>query len=463
MPRPWLAAWILAAAWPALGGCDTARPSRPAAAEAPFDHVIVIFLENRSFDHLWGSYPGANGLGRPGARVLQTNLDGRPYEALPPVLKGWGRPEIDPRFPSALPNAPFALDPFVPLGDHTPDPVHRYYHHLLQINGGKMDRFVAWSSAGTGGLTMGHWESSALPLYRYARRYVLADNYFTAALGGSWLNHMWLVCACTAVFPGAPESIRARPEVDAAGRIVGLARDGGVTPDGFAVNDLQPFARPHKAGTPDAERVPPQTFPTIGDRLSAAGIDWAWYAGGWNNAVAGRPDPLFEFHHHPFVYFAAYAEATAARAAHLKDEADFLRSLGDDTLPAVSYIKPIGEMDSHAGYSTELAGEAHAVELIRAVESSPYWKRTAIIVTYDDYGGWYDHVPPRLADRWGPGGRVPALIVSPWARRGAIDSTLYDHTSILKLIEWRWNLAPLAARDAAASDMTAAFDFTQTP
>ena len=449
-----------------LGSCRAAE--RPVTASAtmpagsvPIDHVIVIFLENRSFDHLYGDFPGANGLARPQSRVPQTDLEGRIYQTLPPIPAERGKSQEHPRLPANLPNAPFLIDPFVPSNENTPSAAHRFYQHILQINDGRMDRYVAWS--GTGGLPMGRYETAKLPLYPYARRYVLADNYFTAAFGGSWLNHMWLVCACTAVFPDAPARMRAEPRFDAAGRLVGLARDGTVTPDGFAVNDLEPFARPYAPGTPDAVRVPPQTFPTIGERLSAAAISWAWYAGGWNNAVAGRPDPLFEYHHQPFVFFAVYAEGTRARAQHLKDETEFMKSLGDSTLPAVSYIKPLGEVDAHPGYSTVWAGETHAVEIVQAVERSPYWKRSVIIVTYDDFGGWYDHEPPLVADRWGPGGRVPALIISPWAKRGIVDSTRYDHTSILKLIEWRWGLAPLASRDAAANNMLNAFDFTQTP
>jgi len=441
----------------ALAGClSTGRSDAP-----PIDHVVVIFLENRSFDHLFGRFPGANGLERPGARVAQTDRDGRPYAMLPPVLQGYPPErarEADTRFPAGLPNAPFAIDPHVPADQKTPNPVHRYYQHILQMNGGRMDRFVAWSNVGA--LPMGYYDTASLPLYPLAREYTLADNYFTAAFGGSWLNHVWLICACAPFFPKAPTALRAEPRLDTAGRIVGLARDGDVTPDGFAVNDLQPWAPPFQAGTPDTHRVPPQTAPTIGERLSAAGVSWAWYAGGWDNAVAGRPDPLFVFHHQPFVYFAAYGEGTPARTTHLRDEKTFVDDVRSGRLPAVSFVKPIGEVDEHPGYSTVVAAERHALALIEAVRQSPLWARTAIVVTYDDFGGWFDHVPPPPGDRWGPGGRVPMLVVSPWARRGFVDSTAYDHTSILKFIEWRWRLAPLAARDAAANNLLAAFDFT---
>jgi acid phosphatase len=128
-------------------------------------------------------------------------------------------------------------------------------------------------------------------------------------------------------------------------------------------------------------------------------------------------------------------------------------------LPAVSFIKPLGIYDEHAGYSTVEAAESHAVELIEAVKASPFWERSAIVVTYDDFGGWYDHVAPPPIDRWGPGGRVPAIIVSPWARKSHVDSTPYDHTSILKFIEWRWGLAPVSTRDALAWNLLTAFDF----
>jgi phospholipase C len=338
--------------------------------------------------------------------------------------------------------------------------VHRFYQHILQINGGAMDRYVAWG--GTGALPMGHYETAKLPLSGLAREFTLADNFFTAAFGGSWLNHMWLICACPPVFVNAPVELRAAPRFDADGRLVGLPKDGDVTPDGFAVNDLQPRARPYQAGTPDGRRVPPQPAPTIGERLDAASVSWAWYAGGWDDAVAGRPDPLFVFHHQPFVYFAAYGEGTPGRARHLRDEKDFIEDLRAGRLPAVAFVKPIGEVDEHPGYSTVAAGERHAVELVEAVRRSSVWRRSVVIVTYDDFGGWYDHVPPPAGDRWGPGGRVPMLIISPWAKRGHIDHTFYDHTSILRFIAWRWRLPTLSTRDADANNLLPAFDFTRS-
>jgi acid phosphatase len=272
------------------------------------------------------------------------------------------------------------------------------------------------------------------------------------------LNHIWLIAAMTPFWPGAPADQIAQPIVDGGGALIGLQRDGNVTPDGYCVNDVQPFYAPFQAGTSVDERMPPQLAPTIGDRLSDAGVSWAWYAGGWDDAVAGKPAPTFQFHHQPFSYFSRYGEGMPGRQ-HLQDETRFLSSITDEALPAVSFIKPLGLFDEHAGYSAVESAESHAVELIEAVKASPYWERSAIVVTYDDFGGWYDHVAPPPIDRWGPGGRVPAIIVSPWARKGYVDSTPYDHTSILKFIEWRWSLAPLATRDASAWSLLPAFDF----
>jgi phospholipase C len=208
-------------------------------------------------------------------------------------------------------------------------------------------------------------------------------------------------------------------------------------------------------------------MPTIGDLLSDKGVDWAWYAGGWNDALAGTnlneagtdPSTLFQYHHQPFVYFAKYADGTAGRAAHLKDETDFVAAAKAGNLPAVAFVKPDGVDNEHPNYTDVLTGEAHAIELIDAVRSGPSWADTAIIVTYDENGGFWDHVAPPSGDRWGPGTRIPTLVISPFAKKGFVDHTTYDTASITKLIETRWQLAPLGTRDAAAADLTNAFSF----
>lgn len=429
----------------------------PANAASPFDkinHVIVIFQENWSFDGLYGSFPGANGLANAGAAANQVDKSGTPYKTLPqPIDTTKKPPAADPRFPADLPVGPFDASKYVPPDQKTGDLVHRYYQEIYQIDGGKMDKFVAWSDAA--GLVMSYYDATNLPEGKLAQQYTIADNFFHAAFGGSFLNHFWLICACTPVWPNAPASLVA--QLDPNGLMV---KDGQVTPDGYVINTSFTINSPHPANITDTTKlVPEQTLPTIGDRLSEKNVDWAWYSGGWNDAIAGKPDPLFQFHHQPFAFFQNYADGTPGRAAHLKDETDFLSALKGNALPAVSFVKPLGPDNEHPGYATLLQGQQHVADLVSAVQNSPYWADSAIIITYDEHGGRWDHVAPPQGDRWGPGSRVPAIVISPFAKKGFVDHTQYDTTSILKTIEERWALQPLGTRDAAVHDLSNAFEF----
>jgi phospholipase C len=434
----------------ALAACATAP-----RAEAPLDridHVVVIYQENWSFDGLLGRFPGANGLANASpASIAQTDKEGRPYATLPPSIDTRGQPSvIDTRIPAALPVAPFDLAPYVPTTSRAGNPVHRFYQQQHQINGGRMDRFVAWTNVG--GLVMSYYDATSMPLGQLAREFVLADNFFHAAFGGSFLNHMWLICACTPHWAQAPEDMRAT--LDARGFLV---KDGDVTPDGYVVNTAFTVNTPHPSRIHPSHLVPNLTLPTIGDRLDAKGVSWAWYSGGWADAVAGKPHQRFAYHHQPFAYFAKWADGTAAKPRHLKDEEDFLRDAASGKLPAVSFVKPLGTMNEHPGSSELINGQEHMAKLVAAVRASPLWPRTLIVVTYDENGGRWDHVAPPVVDRWGPGTRVPAVFISPLVKRGHVDHTRYDTTAILKLIETRWGLPPLGARDAAQVPLTGAF------
>jgi phospholipase C len=408
-------------------------------------NIIVIYQENHSFDNLYGLFPGANGLANAGAAVNQVTKTGVPYVTLP---------QVDPHIPLGLPVAPFNLAAYVPTNQKTIDLVHRYYQNQYQIDGGKNDKYVAWSDAA--GLVMGYYDARTLPEGALASQYTLCDNFFQGAFGGSFLNHMWLVAAATPPWPNAPASKIAK--LDASGILV---TDGAVTPDGYAVNTSFSVNQPHPASITDpTQLVPNLTMPTIGDRLSERKVSWTWYAGGYADALAGHPDPLYQFHHNPLIYFASFADGTQAKADHIKDEQVFLSDLNGGTLPSVCFIKPIGEDNEHPGYADIATGQQHVADLVAAVQKSKYWKHTAIIITYDEFGGFWDHVAPPAGDRWGPGTRIPAIVVSPWAKKGYVDHVQHDTTSILKFIESRHHLAPLSARDANASNLTSAFDFS---
>lgn len=441
------------------------------------NHVIILYLENHTVDNLYGLLPGVDGINSPDGAITQIDQNNQPYPTLPPVLvslryAGFGKPIDtlpglpDPRFPKAMPNKPFLIDDIVPNNVLLGTPLHRFYHYQLQMNKGAMNKFVAWTDVGA--QVMGYYDTTRLPLYPYARNYTFADNFFTAAFGGSWLNHMWLVCACTPRWENAPAEFIANPQFDAQGNLINdtTGELGLVTPDGYAINTgVDSFYPPHTS-LPDNQRLPPVDLPTIGDRLSAAGISWYEYLGGWQDYIDGRAQQPIPFVAEPplssFNYFKPYGPGMPGRE-RLRDSDFFVPDLINGNLPAVSIIKPSPAFDEHPGYSIVEQAEQNAVLWIQAVQLSKDWQDTAIFVTYDDYGGWYDHVPPPKIDRWGPGGRVPLLVISPWAKKGFIDRTLYDTTSLLKFIETRWNLPPLATRDAAANDLANAFDFTQTP
>jgi phospholipase C len=240
-----------------------------------------------------------------------------------------------------------------------------------------------------------------------------------------------------------------------------MVKDGAITPEGYAVNTMQPAYMPHSAKFTDPSLLlPPQDMPTIGDRLSDKGVSWAWYSGGWDDAIAGKPDPIFQFHHQPFAYFKQFGDGTEAKAQHLKDEKDLTAALDNGTLPAVVFYKPIGALNEHPGYANLVDGDRHLEQLVEKIRGQPsLWNQTAIIVTYDENGGLWDHVAPPEIDQWGPGTRIPAVIISPFAKRGFVDHTVYDTTSIMKLIETRFELRPVAERDAKANDLTNAFQF----
>ena len=343
---------------------------------------------------------------------------------------------------------------------------------------------------------MGYYDGSSLPLWTLAKQYTLADNFFMGAFGGSFLNHFWLICACTPTFPNAPASLVS--VLDANGRLAlkpdspasamngapQFVADRALTPDFFAVNTMQPAYQPSgiapAAGgdpalaDPAKHPLPPQTAKTIGDTLDAKGVDWAWYAGSWKAALADgmRPpvakreiiynqavgSPNFVPHHQPFNYFSRYAPGTAERARRLRDYTDLVADIDAGKLPAVVFYKPQGIYNEHPGYTDVRRGDEHIAGVVAKLQASPLWRSTLVIITYDENGGFWDHVAPPAGDRWGPGTRVPTILIGPMVKKGFVDRTAYDTTSILKFLTRRFDLEPLPGVRASMGDLTPAID-----
>lgn len=530
-----------------------------------FKHIVVIYEENHSFDNLYGQWGTVNGQKVNGlssakaANTIQVNETGTPFTCLQqndvnltsssPLANSCTDATTGTTFTSVFPNSPFKITDYIgakattcpapgtsaahglttgaglPNGC-TEDLVHRFYQEQYQIDHGKMDRYVTGSDAI--GLTMGNYDTTQLPIYQYlhstgAPRYVLADNFFQAAFGGSFLNHQWLIAAQTPKWEGGAVSDASANDLHS---IVGpdgfpktyplhtapaYAKDGALTewctvpdvavaagvpatlPSGtacgdYAINTIQPTYQPFAPGTPVAKQLPPLHSSNIGDELSAKNVDWAWYSGGWDNAdghtdgagwtngttqgVCGDtqtvtkavwpncPNANFQFHHQAFNYYANYAPGTTARTAHLQDEVNFIASAKAGTLKSVSFVKPIGNENEHPGYTGENSGSQHLVDLIKAIKNGPNGKDTLIVVTYDEFGGQWDHVSPPtskgVSDIWGPGTRIPALIISPEFTTSGVDHTQYDTTSILAMIEARFQLPALSSRDASIKSLSSA-------
>src|SRR5437764_10216427 len=284
----WLPYLLLAAAI-AISGATPAGVGRAATGSQEggaldqINHIVVIYQENHSFDNYLGTFPGADGIANAGAAAVQVDRSGQAYAGLPVPLANpvdnVRRPH--PAFPDALPNRPFLMNEYVTPEDETANLIHAYYRQQYQIADGQMNRFVAWSDAG--GLPMGYWDLAGLPLYELGREFTVADHFFQAALGGSFLNHQWLVCACKPTFPDAPAAMVSAPFADDPEHMDDrqLSSDGHVVNHDSA-NPSYSVNSPHPANARPDFLVPQQTAPTIGDRLDEAGIDWAWYSGGWD-------------------------------------------------------------------------------------------------------------------------------------------------------------------------------------
>jgi len=393
-----------AAAQGGLGRAPVIRDEPAPAASAArgmdaIQHVIWIIQENRSFDNYFGTYPGA---------------DGTPPSTCLPKLPG--ATECVP---------PFHMPPEQPVLDleHDWQTAHAAYDH------GAMDGFV-WAE-GTP-YTMGYLDERDIPNYwQYARHFTLCDRFFSSIMTGSSPNHAYTVAA----------------------------QSGGT------INNVGTLQRLEEVRD-DAEGF---SFASIVDRLGNQRVSWKYYVEtqpvppGRANTLSrlAFPDPKVYTLWNPLPGFKTVRESPMAMR-HLVPLQQYFADLDHGTLPQVSWIIPDFQ-DSEHPPEPVAQGMWYVTRAVNALMRSPYWNNSVIFLTWDDYGGFYDHVPPPEVDAYGYGPRVPMLVISPRAKAGYVSHYTYDFTSVLRFIELRWSLPHLTPRDHRADAMLDCFDFSQAP
>ena len=467
------------------------------------NNIVVIYLENRSYDSMFANFPNANGALTNDYVFDQFQYDenGTQYNNLPmPVgtnqslssSNAWANymrkyPWINNQgVDSGLANAPFSMDAYITnlyatsqnanlepsnsaLWYMIPDVKHRFFPNQYQISGinGKPNSLYAylnsvnndyskyqWDGSQSMGISMGHNDTSGTSMWSYAQNFAMLDNFYASAFGGSFLNHQYLIAAqaptVSALPSGTTNTLSSYTGKSFAPcsdtvytRIPCTATDGTI----YAVNTVQPLNPPFDPTTQPANRLPVQTNTTIGDRLSDKNIAWKWYSGGYNEAMAGNgPAINYQYHHNPFAYYQNYLPGTSGRA-HIADDTQLFADIASGNLPQVSFWKPAADVNGHPGYSSIAAMDTAVANVVSRIQNSTYWNNTVIIITFDEYGGLWDHTTPFQRDAFGPGTRIPAIIISPLVKKGYVDNTQYDTTSILAFIETIFGLASLTEVD----------------
>src|SRR5438105_8003249 len=299
-----------------------------------------------------------------------------------------------------------------------------------------MDGFVYTENTNQ---TMGFYDRTDIPNYwDYADNYVLDDNFFSSAMSVSVTNHLYIASG---------------------------------TSGNASYTNIDNINRKLIPGVPESALNIRLGWMTLSQELSANNISWKWYEGEYTN-------PLFPSFFNVLPMFAYYQDHQQVFYSHVKYESNFTADLANNNFPSVVWVtpgswRPTGMPSTcygatNSGTSEHPPGRIdcgmdYASTLVNQIMKSKYWNSTAIIITWDDYGGFYDHVPPPQVDSYGLGFRVPALVISPWAKHHYIDHTQYEFSSMLKLVEDNFDLPHLTKRDLNANDMMNSFNFTQTP
>ncbi len=412
-------------------------------------HLIFIVQENHSFDNYFGTFPGANGIVAGTSLPLETNDTTlgyvQSYHLNPTTPVSIVGDELPPGVsdPDDLPmQATDSTSPYHLTDQSTDNLSHAAAVAREAWDNGKMDGFV---QAEGNTLTMGYYNGSDIPYYwDYAKQYVLDDSFFSSEMGPSLPNHLYIASGT----------------------------DGPVNSTASWVSNGDVTENPPKTDLPGGDFLVDWpgvslSWATLAQELTAANVTWNWYD--------GNVDPLAATFWDPLPLFSYFQDNPDQLTAHVKNTQVFVDDVNNGSLPAVSWIMPgawqpptmpavfAGQSVSEHPPARPDCGMDYVSYLINQVMASPYWQSTAIVLTWDDYGGFYDHVAPPQIDSSGLGFRVPTIVISPWAKHGYIDHTQYEFSSMLALAEHTFNVPSLHTRDAISNDMNDSFDFNQSP
>ncbi|GAB2970546.1 alkaline phosphatase family protein [Amycolatopsis acidiphila] len=505
-----VAAGVAVAVTTAVGGAD-AQPLQPLHAEGlhtstPIKHVVVIFGENVSYDHYFGTYPNA------------ANTDGTKFVAAN------GTPKADGLTPQLLKDNPNAYDPkrLSPSQALTCDQNHSYGAEQKAFDGGRMDKFVENTETdkctgqpilfGEPGLVMDYYDGNTVTgLWNYAQNYAMSDNSYNTVFGPSTPGAINLISGQTG--GGVPVDPVTHDEVKDSSVVVSPDARGV----GTVIGDPDPAFddcsdKNHTAST----NLLAMHGQNVGDLLNQQGVTWGWFQGGFrptgsangyavcgqtHNNVGGIPVTDYSPHHQPFQYYQSTANekhlpptSVAAigqtdQANHQYDITDFDAALQAGNMPAVSFLKAPAYQDAHAANSDPLDEQQFVVSEIDKIQHSKDWDSTAIVLAYDDSDGWYDHADSKIvngsqdatqdsavctgektqlgatADRCGYGPRLPLLVISPFSKTNFVDHTRTDQTSVLQFIEDNWSAGRIGGSsfDSRAGGLWNMLDFHGRP
>jgi phospholipase C len=496
------AASALCLAGSASAVAASTAPATPAAGTTatPIQHLVVIFDENVSFDHYFGTYPHA------------ANTDGTPFHAAK------NTPSVNGLTPALLNNNPNQDQPtrLTPSEALTCDQNHDYTPEQQALDGGLMDQFVQDTGSTTcsppnfsaPGLVMDYYDGNTVhALWNYAQHFAMSDNNFDTTFGPSTPGALNLISGQTA--NGTSVNAQGVPEPDP-----GAVGSQNSSDTGTVYGDPDPY---YDGCANHANPTVKMSGQNIGDLLNAQGVTWGWFQGGFTpTSRTGNGTPVcgrshtniggvsvsdYNPHHNPFEYYASTANpdhlppASLAevghngQANHEYDLSWFYKDLAHGQMPAVSYLKAADYQDGHPGYSDPTDEQNFLVKTVNAVMNSRFWAHTAIVITYDDSDGWYDHVMPPILnssadpaldalngtgvcghgtplggvpDRCGYGMRLPLLVISPFARVNYVSNSLTDTSSVLKFVEDNWlagTRTGTSSFDNIAGSLTGMFKF----